>query len=186
MGMLAVHLDGRRILKVPINLEDLLTLDRGRAYVGFTGATGSAYQEHSIVNWRFNESRTGTLHQPANLHCRQRVTSLWHANGYDGSPLMPARQALACTPTVMEPVTQPGAMHSLRCREDALSGVVYCQDLNLRNVPPVVADPLPDISVLVGMPMNHRLPADAFADLQSDGRLSAERLTYSLDYGAAP
>ena len=35
--------------------------------------SGSSYQEHSIVNWRFNESRSGSLHEPANLHCRQRV-----------------------------------------------------------------------------------------------------------------
>ena len=78
IGMLTIHLDGRRILKVPINLEELLTLDRGRAYVGFTGATGAAYQEHSIINWRFNESRSGTLSEPANLHsgrgCRRYGT----------------------------------------------------------------------------------------------------------------
>ena len=42
LGMLTVHLDGKRILRVPINLEEVITLDSGKAYVGFTGATGSA------------------------------------------------------------------------------------------------------------------------------------------------
>lgn len=185
IGILSVHLDGRRVLRIPINLEELLTLDSGRAYVGFTGATGAAYQEHSIINWRFNESKTGALHEPANLHCRQRVPSLWHATGYDGSPILPARQALACTPTVMEPATPTGAMHSLRCREDPVTSVVYCQDPNMRNVPPIVHDPLPDVSTLVGTPVNHTLP-EAFLDHQSDGRFNASLLSYSVSHDAVP
>ena len=50
-------LRSRHTLKVPINIEELLTLDSGKAYVGFTGATGQAYQEHKIVQWRFTSVR---------------------------------------------------------------------------------------------------------------------------------
>ena len=56
-GTLSVHLDERRVLRMPLNLRAVLQLDDGTAYVGFTGATGAAYQEHSIVAWHFNESR---------------------------------------------------------------------------------------------------------------------------------
>ena len=170
------------MLQVPLNLEELLTLDGGRAYVGFTGATGAAYQEHAVVNWRFNESKSGALAEPANLHCRHKVPSLWHAAGYDGAPILPARQALACTPSVVERETPPGAMHSLRCREEPETGLVYCHDPNMRNVAPIVHEPLPDLSTAVGVPLDHVLPDDAFLDRQSDGRLSSALLAYSLEY----
>jgi hypothetical protein len=184
IGVLSIHLDGRRILRVPINLEELLTLDGGRAYVGFTGATGVAYQEHSVVNWRFNASKQGTLLEPANLHCRTRVPSLWHATGYEGSPILEPKQALACTPGVMDSATPVGSMHSILCSEDEQSGVVYCRDPNMRNVPPILNDdvPLPDLSALVGVPLDHTLPRDAFLDRQSDGRLTSVHLNYTLSF----
>ena len=192
LGMLTVHLDGKRILRVPINLEEVITLDSGKAYVGFTGATGSAYQEHSIVNWRFNSSKAGTLDQPANLHCRHPIPSLWHAPGHpdraewDGSPIFPQKLALGCTTGVMDFATPLGAMHSLQCDEpDAESGTIYCHDPNMRNVPPMInADyaPLLDVAGRVGVPFVHTLPRDCFLDRQADGRMSADLLTYSLSY----
>jgi hypothetical protein len=75
VGALSVAIDGVHVLRVPLNLEDLLKLDPadgGSAYVGFTGATGKAYQEHSIAQWTFR-SFEGESVAPANLHCRQRV-----------------------------------------------------------------------------------------------------------------
>jgi hypothetical protein len=185
LGMLSVHLDGKRILRVPLNLEELLTLDGGRAYVGFTSATGTAFQEHSILNWRFNASKAGTLLEPANLHCRHRVPSLWHAASFDGAPIVRANQALGCTPDLVESSTPPGAMHSLRCAEDPLSGVVYCQDPNMPNVPPMLNRervPLLDVAGHVGKPFVHVLPRDSFLDKQSDGRLTSHLLNYTLQY----
>ena len=178
VGTLKLTLDDAVILRVPLNLETLLRLDQGRAYVGFTGATGSAYQEHSIHAWRFQESVSGTLAHPANEHCRHRVPSLWHGNAYDGAPVLPANAALACTPDVMDVTTPLGAMHSLRCTEDA-SGYVYCLDPNTPNSAPIIYEPMPDISVLVGEPVNITLH-DGFRDRQSDGRYTSHLLRYSL------
>ena len=54
MGLLRVELDGKEVLRVPLDLDAVLTLDKGRAYVGFTGATGAAYQEHTIAHWAWD------------------------------------------------------------------------------------------------------------------------------------
>ena len=50
MGVLRVHLDGKVVITVPLNLEDAIHLDEGRAYVGFTGATGTAYQASVLLD----------------------------------------------------------------------------------------------------------------------------------------
>ena len=56
MGLLRVLVDEEEVLSVPLNLDTLLDLDSGLAYVGFTGATGLAYQEHAIARWEFSSS----------------------------------------------------------------------------------------------------------------------------------
>jgi len=184
-GMLHVHLDGRLVLRVPLNLETLLHLEDGSAFVGFTGATGAAYQEHSIMAWQFNQS-SGKAFYPTNEHCRHRVPSLWQSTAFSSAPLLPANTALACTPDVVNPATPTGAMHGLRCTEDPLDpSIMYCADPNMRNVAPYVAVPLPDITILVGQPFAWVLPPDAFLDRQSDGRLSSKQLHYSLNHEMA-
>lgn len=185
IGILRVALDGKDILRVPINLEELLTLDNGQAYVGFTGATGEAYQEHSIARWAFNESVAGVQLRPANLHCRHRVPSLWHVAEYGGSPLLPSHQALACTTGFVDPATPAGSMHSLNCSEDLQTDAVYCKDPNMRNVPPVVHSPLPDVSAHVGIEYSYVLPIDTFLDRQSDGRYSSELLALSISHSTS-
>ena len=45
LGELRVIIDGKQVLMLPVNVGDLLKLDEGRAWVGFTGATGATYQE---------------------------------------------------------------------------------------------------------------------------------------------
>lgn len=54
-GTLAVTLDGlpTAILNLNADLTRLLRLDAGRAYVGFTAATGAAYETHGITTWDF-------------------------------------------------------------------------------------------------------------------------------------
>jgi len=50
-----VIIDGKQVLMLPVNVGDLLKLDEGRAWVGFTGATGATYQEHTIAHWLWGE-----------------------------------------------------------------------------------------------------------------------------------
>ncbi len=43
-------------LSVQVNLGTLLNLNQGRAWVGFTGATGGAWEFHDILSWTFIEN----------------------------------------------------------------------------------------------------------------------------------
>lgn len=53
-GNLTVALDDLgTVLSVPVDLEETLDLDVGRAWVGFTAATGGGWQNHDILNWVF-------------------------------------------------------------------------------------------------------------------------------------
>ncbi len=55
-GMLSVFLDdlSAPLLTASVDLAELLDLDLGRAWVGFTGATGGGLQNHDILNWDFH------------------------------------------------------------------------------------------------------------------------------------
>jgi hypothetical protein len=58
-GVMLVFIDDftRPALVAPINLKDILALPSdGRAFVGFTAATGSAFQNHDIITWSFQEA----------------------------------------------------------------------------------------------------------------------------------
>ena len=60
LGMLYVHVYDMFEPKLitPINIDALLKLNHGRAFVGFTGATGSSsYQVQDILDWTFTSSR---------------------------------------------------------------------------------------------------------------------------------
>lgn len=46
------------ILTVDVNLTDTLALDNGRAWVGFTSATASAYENHDLISWSFEPVQT--------------------------------------------------------------------------------------------------------------------------------
>jgi peptide-N4-(N-acetyl-beta-glucosaminyl)asparagine amidase len=54
-GNLNILLDGSTTpaLTVPINLSSTLSLDAGKAYVGFTSATGGSWERHDILSWSF-------------------------------------------------------------------------------------------------------------------------------------
>ena len=41
------------MLTVPLDLSSTLDLDGGRAWVGFTAATGGGWQNHDILNWEY-------------------------------------------------------------------------------------------------------------------------------------
>ncbi len=44
------------VLMLDIDLGNMLTLDHGRAFVGFTAATALAWENQDILNWSFEES----------------------------------------------------------------------------------------------------------------------------------
>ena len=52
-GTLIVFVDGIEQLRVPVDLGDLLALEGGTAFVGFTSATGNAFENHDIIDWEF-------------------------------------------------------------------------------------------------------------------------------------
>jgi Legume lectin domain len=57
LGMLYVYIDDLHspVISTPIDLASTLDLDCGRAYVGFTAATGDEHwQAHDILNWQFS------------------------------------------------------------------------------------------------------------------------------------
>ncbi len=53
LGILTVVLDGVAVLGVPISLETQMALADGKAWVGFTGCTGSLTDRHEILSWTF-------------------------------------------------------------------------------------------------------------------------------------
>ena len=61
-GSLSIFLDNLTTPKlvVPVDIGDKLALADGKAWVGFTGATGGGWQTHDILNWNFNVSSIPT------------------------------------------------------------------------------------------------------------------------------
>lgn len=60
VGLLAVYLDDLNspVLIVPLRIENTLELFHGRAWVGFTGATGAnAWQTLDVLSWSFDSLR---------------------------------------------------------------------------------------------------------------------------------
>jgi lectin family protein len=53
---LSVTLDGQLKLSVPIDLKERLDLSHGRAWFGFTGATGALWQRQEILSYRLVRS----------------------------------------------------------------------------------------------------------------------------------
>eukprot|EP00960_Hanusia_phi_P009121 263214-Hanusia_phi.AAC.8 len=56
-GTLRVFIDdmSNAILNVPLSLKYTMKLNQGAAYVGFTAATGSMWQNHDILEWEFRQ-----------------------------------------------------------------------------------------------------------------------------------
>ncbi|MCG3123923.1 MAG: hypothetical protein GIKADHBN_02361 [Phycisphaerales bacterium] len=56
-GVLSVFIDNvtSPVVSVAIDLSATLSLDAGRAWVGFTGATGGSTEHHDVLAWSFDE-----------------------------------------------------------------------------------------------------------------------------------
>ncbi|OQS06188.1 hypothetical protein THRCLA_01760 [Thraustotheca clavata] len=59
LGCLSIELNNLTVLSVPLHIDQVVQLTTGgRAFLGFTGATGaSTWQVHDILNWTFNSLR---------------------------------------------------------------------------------------------------------------------------------
>jgi hypothetical protein len=57
-GNLQVFLDDLEnpLMTVYVSLAKVMDLDNGRAWVGFTAASGGDWQNHDLVSWAFNSS----------------------------------------------------------------------------------------------------------------------------------
>jgi hypothetical protein len=68
-GSLEVYLDedDTAALIVPVDISSILNLDNGKAWVGFTAATGLDAENHDILNWDFNLTNS-TVYLPAILN----------------------------------------------------------------------------------------------------------------------
>ncbi|TMW57407.1 hypothetical protein Poli38472_003332 [Pythium oligandrum] len=67
VGMLSVYLDDLNspVLAVPLRIEHTIELEHGRAWVGFTAASGeTAYQSHDILSWTFESLRKDVKSTP--------------------------------------------------------------------------------------------------------------------------
>jgi hypothetical protein len=66
-GTLQIFMDDNLTprLTVAVNLGTLLNLDDGRAFVGFTAGTGTATEDHDILNWSFTESPAKAVPEPS-------------------------------------------------------------------------------------------------------------------------
>ena len=58
-GTLIVYVDDMElpVLAVKVDLSNILEIEDGKAWVGFTAATWDAYENHDILNWAFTGAR---------------------------------------------------------------------------------------------------------------------------------
>ncbi|MFA5863210.1 MAG: L-type lectin-domain containing protein [Phycisphaerae bacterium] len=56
-GTMKIYFDGLKdpALTVPLNLSTILTLDHGKAWIGFTAATGPTFEKHDLLTWSFKK-----------------------------------------------------------------------------------------------------------------------------------
>ena len=60
-GLMTVKLGNTTVLTSELTLEDSMNLNSGKAWVGLTSATGSAFENHDILSWTF------TPHNPDSI-----------------------------------------------------------------------------------------------------------------------
>lgn len=53
------------VLTVSVDLEALLNLDEGTAYVGFTAGGSASFENHDLISWEF--SNTTAVPEPATM-----------------------------------------------------------------------------------------------------------------------
>jgi hypothetical protein len=53
-GRMKIAIDGKEVLDIALDLSATLSLDEGRAWVGFTSATARAWENHDLLSWSFS------------------------------------------------------------------------------------------------------------------------------------
>jgi hypothetical protein len=66
-GTLSIFIDNVPTLTVPLDLATKLSLDSGRAYLGFTSGTGVATANHDILNWSSTSNSVAAVPEPSTL-----------------------------------------------------------------------------------------------------------------------
>ena len=75
-GNLQVFLDDLEnpLMTVYVNLAKVMNLDNGRAWVGFTAASGADWQNHDLVSWAF-ASFTGAIKNMTHTSSQAEITN---------------------------------------------------------------------------------------------------------------
>jgi Bacterial lectin len=60
---LTVNLDTIDVLTTVVTLENEINLSSGKAWVGLTGATGAAFENHDILSWTFTPHTSTTIEE---------------------------------------------------------------------------------------------------------------------------
>lgn len=65
-GVLSVYVDdlATPVLTIVVDLSQLISLDQGRAWVGFTASTGGLSEVHELVSWSYDETPSGSGNVP--------------------------------------------------------------------------------------------------------------------------
>lgn len=95
--LLSVYVDDHLELRGPVDLARILGPD-GKAYVGFTAATGAGYENHDILDWRFRPSNTSDAYTVDSEISFARF------------PCLPAKSLCTPTASLVEPLG-PGRFH---------------------------------------------------------------------------
>jgi hypothetical protein len=87
-GRLQVFIDDlvNPAIDTPLDLDNMLTLDAGRAWVGFTAATGGASETHDVRSWSFTPTsnpQPGDAQRPATPRIEEPGTPGQILNGAD-------------------------------------------------------------------------------------------------------
>ena len=102
-GNLQVFLDDLEnpLMTVYVNLARVMDLDNGRAWVGFTAASGADWQNHDLINWMFGSS--GDVTQNDAYVSPQ--TQILNPSPSPSAPIysMPNMQIPTTTPLVVDP-----------------------------------------------------------------------------------
>jgi hypothetical protein len=98
-----VFIDGQLVVSAPVNLATRLSLDDGKAYLGFTSSTGAARENHDIKSWSFsttNTPPTANAGLDQTVNAEDRVTLSGSGEDPDEDPLTYSWAQIGGMPTV--------------------------------------------------------------------------------------
>src|SRR5690606_12633761 len=128
------------VLTVDVDIDNLLNLDRGRAFLGFTAATSSAYQNHDLLSWHLRE---GGMASPADpVICEGDTATLEAPEGYASYQWSTGEQSKRIT------VREAGRYSVTVSDTLGCSGTTFSWEVEVRTVP------RPDARIAAEGPVN--------------------------------